>query len=520
MTAFDPEPEVRLVNFLRDPYNTVVATARTCYSSRVVTPEDVDRDDKARELRDRIYESIYAAGHHTTIQHPTFQFVLSNVSRQFLWSFLHAHPFYNSEQVSQRYVEVKRGRYATPPIEGDARARFERTADRMMRTYHDLLDDLLEAVSREYYRLYPARARDAGKWESAIHKRVMEAARYVLPVATHAHLYHTVSGLTLHRYHRLCAQFDTPAETRAVVDRMVAEVDRFDPLFFRSIEDVVPLERTPEYACFTATRAHAPGGASAFVAEFDADLGGLRSRLVDWKARGAETMAQAVRSVLGLSREAMSDADAIDAVLNPARNPVLSESLVLTTLSKLSRAMHHPHFTFRKKLSHTADSQDQRHRMTPGTRPILEAHYRPGRPDVVLPAVFERCPAAADKTAALFRDVWKAIDDLRADGVPFEHAAYLLPNAVAIRFEESGDLLNLHHKWTTRLCYLAQEEIWRCCLEEVRQVAEVQPLLGAHLRAPCTLRKTAGRTPYCPEGSRFCGVPVWARPLEQYERVI
>ncbi|PIQ84579.1 MAG: thymidylate synthase, partial [Candidatus Omnitrophica bacterium CG11_big_fil_rev_8_21_14_0_20_63_9] len=87
-----PEPVVRLENYFQEPYNMAVATARTCYSSKVITPEDVGRDDKSREQRDRIAESIYKAGHHTTIQHPTFQFVLERVSRQFLWSFLHAHP--------------------------------------------------------------------------------------------------------------------------------------------------------------------------------------------------------------------------------------------------------------------------------------------------------------------------------------------------------------------------------------------------------------------------------------------
>ena len=40
------------------------------------------------------------------MQHATFVFVLDNVSRLAIWSFFHAHPFYNSEQVSQRYREV------------------------------------------------------------------------------------------------------------------------------------------------------------------------------------------------------------------------------------------------------------------------------------------------------------------------------------------------------------------------------------------------------------------------------
>ena len=41
-------------------------------------------------------------------------------------------------------------------------------------------------------------------------------SRYILPVAMHAHLYHTISGLTLHRYHRLCDQFDVPLEQKII----------------------------------------------------------------------------------------------------------------------------------------------------------------------------------------------------------------------------------------------------------------------------------------------------------------
>src|SRR3990167_8761061 len=117
-----PEPVVRLENYFQDPYNLAIATARTCYSSRVISSEDVGKDDQSRAQRDRIAESIYKAGHHTTIQHPTFQFVLEKVSRQFIWSFLHAHPFYNSEQVSQRYVEVKPENFTIPPLEDAARS--------------------------------------------------------------------------------------------------------------------------------------------------------------------------------------------------------------------------------------------------------------------------------------------------------------------------------------------------------------------------------------------------------------
>src|SRR5438105_15931627 len=109
-----PAPKVRLVNAFARPFENVVATARTCYSSKGIVTED--QASARPERRDALARSIYDAGHHTTFQHAHFQFALENVSRQFLWTFLHSHPFYNSEQVSQRYVEVKPGHYAVPPM--------------------------------------------------------------------------------------------------------------------------------------------------------------------------------------------------------------------------------------------------------------------------------------------------------------------------------------------------------------------------------------------------------------------
>jgi thymidylate synthase ThyX len=56
--------------------------------------------------------------------------------------------------------------------------------------------------------------------------------------------------------------------------------------------------------------------------------------------------------------------------------------------------------------------------------------------------------------------IWSGINALKNHGIDDEFALYLLPNATAVRFTESADLLNLHHKLKMRLCYLAQEEIW------------------------------------------------------------
>ncbi len=514
-------PVVRLVNAFEDPYDNAVATARTCYSSRVVSAADVRKDERARAQRDAIARSTYEAGHHTTLQHASFQFVLENVSRQLIWSFLHAHPFYNSEQVSQRYVAVQPDRVLVPRLPPRELDLYRRTVAAQMACYQELVELLTEPAAEAFFEVFPARRKQRDEHAGAIRKRAQEVARYALPVATFAHLYHTVSGITLHRYNRLSRMLDVPLETRAVVAAMIAAVSARDPLFFAAIEDPIPLERTHEYELLAAVGGHGPGlGARAFRDAFDGELGGLTSRLIGWDPNAERLLARAVRSVAGLAPGTLSDDDAIAWVLSPGRDPYLSGALNLTSMGKLTRAMSHPHYTFQKKLSHAADSQDQRHRMTPGSRPILAAHYAGGEPDVVVPELLARSPRAAERFHATMAETWAAIDALLDAGVDAELALYLLPNAFPIRFEESGDLAALHHKWTTRLCYNAQEEIWRATVDEVRQVGEVHPRIGRHLGPPCSLRHAAGARPYCPEGKRFCGVPVWKKALAEYERVI
>src|SRR3990172_3488895 len=80
----------------------------------------------------------------------------------------------------------------------------------------------------------------------------------------------------------------------------------------------------------------------------------------------------------------LSDYQALRLVLDPSQNSLYGETLNVATLSKLARALSHASYTFRKKISHTADSQDQRHRMTPATRPCLYRHIT-DEPDYITP---------------------------------------------------------------------------------------------------------------------------------------
>jgi thymidylate synthase ThyX len=511
------EPIVRLTKAFSTPYRNVVATARTCYSSRgIVDDAQVGEPDKFTPL----VQSIYEAGHHTTFQHAHFQFSLENVSRQFIWSFLHAHPFYNSEQVSQRYVAVRPDTVVVPDLPADQAAVYRAVVDHQFEAYRHLCG-LLEAPARsEFFKRFNQSERMAKRHDAAIRKKAQEAARYVLPLATHAYLYHTISGITLLRYYRMLNQLDVPAEQRLVVERMVQCLLEFDPEYRITLEEPLGPDDLPE-AAFHAAHGGVmdPARAGRFRAEFDGDLGSYTSRLLSWPSRGMEVLADSVREVLGFPRDMLSDEDAVALVLDPSRNTLLGESLNLTTMSKLGRCLSHVHFTFRKRLSHAADSQDQRHRMTPGSRPFLASHLD-GEPDYTVPGVVAVDDRARAYYGAVMEKTWEGINRLRQLGASPEVLLYLLPNAVNVRFTESADLLNLRHKHVMRLCYNAQEEIWRASVEEATQIRGVLPGLGRFLLPPCGVRALARRKPICPEGPRYCGVRVWKLDISDYERVI
>jgi thymidylate synthase ThyX len=358
------------------------------------------------------------------------------------------------------------------------------------------------------------------KIERSAEKRAIEIARYVLPLAAFTTMVHTISGIVLHRLRRMSAASDTPSEARAVIGEMVSLVRGIDPQFFDRF-GTEPLEEIPEQAdrfaaaeenCHAAavqtngaSRAVSP--AEAFAREFDAKLEGKTSKLIDYSPAAPRVAADAYRAVLGQTEAQCSDWEAIDRLLNPARNLYRLETLDVGVHAPAMRALQHANYTFAKKISHTADSQDQRHRMVPGSRPLLTlADTR--EPDYITPMLLQNNPRAEELYGRAMRDAWTAKNELLDRGVPAEIALYVLPNAKAIRLVESGSLLHLLHKWTMRTCFNAQEEIYKASLDEVAQLREVHPQFARYCGPPCHLR--AGiTTPICTEGSHFCGVKVW-----------
>jgi thymidylate synthase ThyX len=533
-------PTVRL---LKDessahPFATTIAAAWSCYGAKPARVENVlklvhgpgpanqsaetaaDRADR-RDRALRLYADLFAAGHHTTFQHANFTFVLDNVSRLAIWSFFHAHPHYNSEQVSQRYREVSGAVMTTPDLPAPQLEIYRAAINQSLEGYRRLTEILSVDALAGYTQVFPSRVKATGeeaeaKVASAVQKKAQEVARYVLPLATPAHLYHTVNGLTLLRYLVLSSQPDVPAEVRYIVQRMVEEVLAVDPYFLgapgyplnlRPLAEEETLE-SQMYARWHETVGQRADDAERFCTDFDGQLGRWQSsRLAAWNPDGEQLLADAVRTVLGASD--MPDDDALAAVLSGADNPYLGHALYLGMNSKLMQTLNHVPFTFQKRISGAEDAQNQRHRGTLASRPVLQAHLRRA-PDVITPWAISRNPEALAVYQQTVQALWDAKNALLDGGAPVETALYILPNSHRVRFYESGTLMTYYWKWIKRLCYDAQREIFETAVEEVAQVREVYPRIGHYVDGPpCVMRSRTETRPFCPEGERYCGIPVW-----------
>ena len=207
-------PKVTLRSSPAVPYDGAIAAARTCYSPRVI-----ERSEVTDKQRDSIGPLTFEGGHHTVFQHAHFEFGLENISRQLVWSVLHSYPFYNSEQSSQRYVKLNEPRAFVPPT--------RRRSPRRLRTGHACARGIrtrgCPSCSRTTRGRFsrncatcgrPIRAARLKTVEREAEKKAIETARYVIPIGAFTSMVHTVSGIVLHRLHRMLNAGDVPYEAR------------------------------------------------------------------------------------------------------------------------------------------------------------------------------------------------------------------------------------------------------------------------------------------------------------------
>jgi len=441
------------------PSNTAVSAARTCYfPNGIVPPEKSEGWERTADL----LKGIFKGGHHTTLMHTHVTMLISGMSRHLIWRMLHGHPYYNSEQVSQRYAKMKIENFVYP--KGADRSEWEAYYRKRFEDYEKLIEllhpDVLEVVPK-------FRRKDSMK-------KAQEMARYVLPGGMSAYLYHTVNIITLLRYIAVAkAMPECRGEAEEFADLLAEKLLKID-------ESLRPLVE------------HAQEGTPVFPG-FDMD---------SLKEKIGVAVGQKVKvyDVVGDAAFAVNDNYA----------DVLRYSQMLPDSGILGG------FSTYIKLSLSADAQNQRHRKSPAIRPALEPIYR--RSAYTPPIIAKN----AEALALYERSINESYDFFEAqrEKLGFGEAAYALSNAHEIELIERNDFTSFHHKAQMRLCYNAQEEIFDVVYEQALQLRAMGVAGAEEFLPPCTTRFKMKIRPTCPEGDHFCGIKVWKLDFNEYKRDI
>jgi len=439
------------------PTNIAVSAARTCYfAGGLVEPQK----SEGWSAKDVLLSSIFEAGHHTTLQHAHFTILIDGMSRHLIWRLLHSHPYYNSEQISQRYAKMKAENFVYP--KGGNGEAWHGYYERVFGHYEKLVEEL----KTKFEEILPK-----FKKKDAI-KKAQEFARYVLPQGMGAYLYHTVNLTVALRYIALAKVMpevqDEAMEFAALLEEELLRIDA-------SLRPLI------EYA----------KNAKAVFSDFD--MSGLKKeRNVDEK-----TVVKIFDIVNPLNYD-----------INENYSGVLRLSMLSTDAAALGG------FSSYMKLSFSADAQNQRHRRSVAVRPTLFKNYKK---EYYIPPII----AKDEKLKAIYEEAMEdaySFFDSQSAAIGFGEAVYALPNSHLIEIVERNDMASFNHKAQMRLCFNAQEEIYDIVYEQAKELRR-QNVAGAEkLLPPCALRSEAGINPICPEGSRFCGVKVWKQSFEELKR--
>jgi len=300
--------KIQILDNIHKPTDIAVGSARSCYyGGGIVTPQKAKEWDKKADLLD----SIFKAGHHTTLQHYHFTILIEGMSRHLIWRLLHSHMFYNSEQVSQRYAKMKEDNFYIP--KGADEAEWREYYNKMF-GYYEEFSELLTPIMAE--KLPPFQKGIASK-------KAMEMARYLLPVGMKAHLYHTINVITALRYINVAKVLpECKEEADEFISLLIKEMIRID-------KDLEPLI---EFA--------------------------LKEEVVFPKVDISKYRQKWVFDIVNYDFE-----------LNANYAGVLRSSNLLFDESLLGG------FNSYIKLSLSADAQNQRHRRSPAIRVALEDNY-------------------------------------------------------------------------------------------------------------------------------------------------
>ena len=195
---------VKLIGFTPNPEKIPAMAAKLTHSK--TKPEDLDKSSD-KELK-AILEHVVGLGHSSVMEHSSFTFAISDVSRS-LTHQLVRHRIASYSQQSQRYVNLKEPNYVIPPKiakNKEMKQAYEQTMSLIWKEYNKLLDMEIPA----------------------------EDSRYVLPNAACTNIIVTMNARSLLNFFELRCCLHAQWEIRILANRMLKEVKKAAPTIFKN----------------------------------------------------------------------------------------------------------------------------------------------------------------------------------------------------------------------------------------------------------------------------------------------
>ncbi len=195
---------VKLIGFSPNPEKLPAMAAKLTHSK--TKPEDLDKSSD-KELKE-ILEHVMNLGHTSVIEHTSFSFAISDVSRS-LTHQLVRHRIASYAQQSQRYVNLNEPNYVTPPKiakNKEMKKAYDKTMKNIWKEYNKLLNLGIPT----------------------------EDSRYILPNSACTNIIVTMNARSLLNFFELRCCQHAQWEIRQLANKMLKEVKQVAHTIFKN----------------------------------------------------------------------------------------------------------------------------------------------------------------------------------------------------------------------------------------------------------------------------------------------
>ncbi|MEF8879663.1 MAG: FAD-dependent thymidylate synthase [Candidatus Thermoplasmatota archaeon] len=195
---------VELIGVTPNPEKIPAMAAKLTHSK--TKPEELD-ESSDKELKN-ILEHVMNVGHTSVVEHTCFTFAISDVSRS-LTHQLVRHRIASYAQQSQRYVDLKKPNYVTPPKiakDEELKKAYEETMEKIWEEYNKLLEMGVPA----------------------------EDSRFILPNATCSNIIVTMNARSLLNFFELRCCMHAQWEIRKLANKMLKLVKEKASTIFKN----------------------------------------------------------------------------------------------------------------------------------------------------------------------------------------------------------------------------------------------------------------------------------------------